>query len=119
MLNAVTELWNVYVWGPISADPWWEMTAFIGEAIFGGRFILQWLVSEFRKKSHIPIAFWYMSVIGSAILVAYFIHRKQPVMIAAFSVQILIYIRNLWLISKEKRLAVIEAEDVVNKKENT
>ena len=41
----------------IKVDPWWEATAFVGEAVFGGRFVLQWLVSEHKKKSHVPIAF--------------------------------------------------------------
>ncbi len=51
----------------IKVDPYWEATAFVGEAVFGGRFVLQWLVSEYRKKSHIPIAVWYMSISGSII----------------------------------------------------
>ena len=34
----------------LKADPYWETTAFVGEAVFGGRFILQWLVSEYKKN---------------------------------------------------------------------
>ncbi len=87
----------------IRQDPYWEATAFIGEAVFGGRFVLQWLVSEYRKKSHIPIAFWYMSIIGSIILTAYSIHKGLPVLIVAFTLQIGIYARNLVLIKKERK----------------
>ena len=83
-------------------DPWWELTAFIGEVMFGGRFILQWLVSEYKKKSHIPVAFWYMSIIGTIILLAYSIHIEKPVLILAFTLQIGIYARNLVLIKKHK-----------------
>lgn len=83
-------------------DPWWELTAFVGEAMFGGRFILQWLVSEYKQKSHIPVAFWYMSIIGTIILLAYSVHIEKPVLILAFTLQIGIYVRNLALIKKHK-----------------
>lgn len=87
----------------IRVDPYWEATAFVGEAIFGGRFVLQWIVSEYRKKSQVPIAFWYMSIVGSVILAAYSIHIEKPVFILAFLLQIAIYTRNLALIKKERK----------------
>ena len=100
MFDAITELMRTYVINPIAKDPYWEATAFIGEAVFGGRFILQWIVSEIKKKSYIPTAFWYMSVIGSLILLVYSVHIEKPVLILAFALQIGIYCRNLRLIKK-------------------
>ncbi len=100
MIETIMNLIRTYVINPISRDPYWEATAFIGEAVFGGRFILQWIVSEIKKKSHIPIAFWYMSVVGSLVLLVYSVHIEKPVLILAFSLQIIIYIRNLCLIRK-------------------
>ena len=102
-------MWEIVINGiekaivQVKVDPYWELTAFVGEVIFGGRFVLQWLVSEYRKKSHVPIAFWYMSIVGSIILLAYSFHKVMPVLIMAFSLQILIYIRNLFLINKHDR----------------
>lgn len=87
----------------IQNEPYWELTAFVGEAIFGGRFVLQWIVSEYKKKSHVPVAFWYMSIIGSMILAVYAIHIGTPVLIAAFTLQIGIYARNLVLIKKHRK----------------
>ncbi len=87
----------------IKLDPYWELTAFVGEAIFGGRFVLQWIVSEYKKKSYVPVPFWYMSIIGSMILVVYSIHKGLPVLIVAFTLQIGIYTRNLALIKKERK----------------
>lgn len=84
------------------ADPYWETTAFVGEAVFGGRFILQWLASEYKKKSHVPVAFWYMSIVGSFILLFYFVHKASLALIITFALQILIYARNLVLIKKHK-----------------
>ena len=99
MLDALTNaLQNAFL--QIKLDPWWEATAFVGEVIFGGRFVLQWLVSEYRKKSQVPIAFWYMSIVGSIILAVYSVHIEKPVLILAFTLQIAIYVRNLILIKK-------------------
>lgn len=83
-------------------DPWWELTCLVGQVIFGGRFVLQWLVSEHKKKSHVPVAFWYMSQVGNGILLVYFIHIEKPVLIMAAILQIAIYTRNLVLIKKHK-----------------
>lgn len=49
---------------------------------FTGRFVLQWLYSEFKKRSIIPVGFWYLSMLGSTILLAYAIYRQDPVFIA-------------------------------------
>jgi lipid-A-disaccharide synthase-like uncharacterized protein len=95
----------------ITRDPYWEATAFVGETIFGGRFVLQWLVSEYRKKSYVPTAFWYMSIVGSIILAVYSIHIEKPVLILAFTLQIGIYTRNLALIKKERKTALHAASD--------
>ena len=102
MFESVADLMQRYVIGPIAKDPYWEATAFVGEAIFGGRFILQWIVSEIKKRSCVPTAFWYMSIVGSLILLVYSVHIEKPVLILAFTLQIGIYIRNLALIKKHK-----------------
>ena len=87
----------------IKLDPWWEATALAGELVFGGRFILQWIVSEYKKKSYVPTAFWFMSIVGSLILLIYSIHIEKPVLILAFSVNTLIYVRNIHLIFRHKK----------------
>jgi lipid-A-disaccharide synthase-like uncharacterized protein len=98
----------------ISQDPVWSIVGFAGQLTFGGRFILQWLVSEYKKKSHVPIAFWYLSLAGSFILLAYSIHRIEPIFILGFSLNALIYLRNLHLIYKHKQtgdVTVIEKDE--------
>jgi lipid-A-disaccharide synthase-like uncharacterized protein len=84
-------------------DPVWMTLGFAGQVVFGSRFVLQWLVSEYKKKSHIPVAFWYLSLVGSIILLAYSIHKKDPIFILGFSLNAVIYIRNLHLIYKHKQ----------------
>ena len=76
---------------------------FLGQGIFASRFIVQWLYSEKKGESSIPIVFWYLSIIGGAGLLTYAIFRKDPVIITGQLFGILIYSRNLILIYKRKR----------------
>ena len=64
------------------------------------RWMVQWLASERTEQSHVPIAFWYMSLIGGLITLAYAIYRKDPVFIAGQSLGAVVYIRNLMLIRR-------------------
>lgn len=75
---------------------------FFGQAIFASRFIIQWIYSEKKGQSSIPIIFWYLSVIGGLTLLVYAIYRKDPVIIMGQSFGVLIYVRNLVLIYKKK-----------------
>ncbi|MGA2915499.1 MAG: lipid-A-disaccharide synthase N-terminal domain-containing protein [Sedimentisphaerales bacterium] len=98
----------------LSQEPIWSIVGLLGQFTFGGRFILQWLVSEYKKKSHVPVAFWYLSMIGSIILLAYSIHRVEPIFILGFSLNSAIYIRNLHLIYKHKQtgeVTVVEKDE--------
>jgi lipid-A-disaccharide synthase-like uncharacterized protein len=98
----------------ITAEPIWGTIGFFGQAVFGSRFILQWIVSEYKKKSHIPTAFWFISLLGSIILLVYSIHREEPVFILGFSLNTFIYLRNIHLIysnSKAGRAESISQEN--------
>jgi hypothetical protein len=44
----------------------WLIVGFAGQAVFTGRFVLQWLYSEYKRRSVIPVGFWYLSMLGSA-----------------------------------------------------
>lgn len=75
----------------------------LGQIIFFGRFIVQWWASEKEGKSIIPISFWYLSIIGGAIIIAYAIRQKDPVFIFGQALALLIYSRNLFLVYKQRR----------------
>ena len=75
----------------------WFIIGLLGQVFFGGRFIVQWIYSEYKKESLIPVSFWYLSLIGSSLLLAYSIHLGDIIFTAGFSLNILIYIRNLIL----------------------
>jgi len=82
---------------------WLLVLGFSGQAIFGSRFLIQWICSEIKKESHIPIAFWYLSLGGGLMLLTYAIFRKDPVFIFGQSTGILVYSRNLVLIRKKNK----------------
>ena len=75
---------------------------FLGQGIFASRFIVQWLYSEKKGESSIPVIFWYLSIFGGIGLLTYAIFRKDPVIITGQLFGILIYTRNLILIYKKK-----------------
>lgn len=80
------------------------IVGFIGQACFSCRFLLQWVASERQRKSIIPLAFWYFSLAGGSILLIYAIARRDPVFITGQASGLFIYLRNLYLIKKEKNI---------------
>ncbi|MCK5083922.1 MAG: lipid-A-disaccharide synthase N-terminal domain-containing protein [Candidatus Omnitrophica bacterium] len=81
----------------------WLIIGFTGQLLFGLRFLIQWICSEIKQESHIPIIFWYFSISGGAILLIYAIQRKDPVFIVGQSTGLLVYLRNLRLIYKKEK----------------
>jgi len=87
---------------PKSRLDFWVIFGFIGQAMFTMRFIVQWIASEKRKESVIPVAFWYFSLGGGLVLSAYAIRQMDPVFIAAYLLNPFIYSRNLYFIYKKR-----------------
>ena len=90
----------------------WLIIGLVGQVMFSMRFILQWIASERHKKSVIPISFWYFSIAGSLLLLAYSIHRQDPVFILGQSLGCVIYFRNLVLIDRDKRNTLAAQETI-------
>lgn len=81
----------------------WVMLGLGGQLLFTARFLAQWIASERARRSVVPVAFWWLSIGGGLILLAYAIWRADPVFILGQSMGVFIYARNLWLIHAEKR----------------
>lgn len=75
---------------------------FMGQLLFFMRFIIQWIYTEKHKKSAVPVAFWYFSIIGSFMLLTYSVLIKDPIFILGQSTGAIIYLRNISLIYKER-----------------
>jgi lipid-A-disaccharide synthase-like uncharacterized protein len=65
--------------------------------MFGSRFLVQWLASESAKRSVVPRAFWYLSLLGGVTLFAYACYRRDPVFVIGQGAGLLVYARNLML----------------------
>jgi lipid-A-disaccharide synthase-like uncharacterized protein len=94
-----------------SGEFWWVAFGFAAQVMFFARFFIQWVVSERRRKSVIPDAFWYLSLAGGLMLLTYAIHRRDPVFIVGQSAGAFIYLRNIVLIRRERRKGAAPAAD--------
>jgi lipid-A-disaccharide synthase-like uncharacterized protein len=84
-------------------SPWyWLVIGFVGQALFFSRFLVQWIASERAKRSVMPTSFWWFSIAGSILLLAYAVHRLDIVFILGQSTGTFIYVRNLKLLAKAR-----------------
>jgi lipid-A-disaccharide synthase-like uncharacterized protein len=89
---------------PLAIDPrnWhWDLLeafGFVAQALFATRFLVQWIASERRKESHVPVQFWYFSLLGGALMTIYGLGRRDPVIILGQAPALIVYVRNLMLI---------------------
>lgn len=88
-----------------TADTLWLVVGLLGQLMFTARFLVQWFASEKAGRSVVPVAFWYFSIFGGLIVLAYGIHKLEPVIIVGQLPGVVIYSRNLWLIHREKQTA--------------
>src|SRR3954467_9336536 len=95
-----SDLWQV-LWG---MSPWVKI-GFLGQFAFTARFLVQWIASEQKRDSVVPVAFWWLSLLGGTTLLSYAGPRRDPVIIVGQSLGVFIYVRNLMLAAKGKRRA--------------
>ncbi len=76
----------------------WVVLGFVAQALFTMRFVVQWIASERARASVIPVAFWFFSVGGGVLLLAYALYRRDPVFIAGQALGLIVYVRNLYFI---------------------
>jgi len=87
-------------------DPWrkWLIGfGFLGQAVFFARWIIQWIASEQRGVSHMPVLFWWCSLLGALMLFVYFLLDHDPVGMLGQGVGWTVYSRNLYLIKRRHR----------------
>jgi lipid-A-disaccharide synthase-like uncharacterized protein len=81
----------------------WLVVGFLGQLLFSMRFIIQWLATEQARKSIVPELFWYFSLAGGCTLLSYAIYKQDPVFITGQAAGLLIYLRNIYFIWRERR----------------
>jgi lipid-A-disaccharide synthase-like uncharacterized protein len=90
---------------------WWDAVGFVGQTVFFGRFIVQWIASEKKQRNVLPVAFWYLSIIGAFVTLLYYIHLGRLPLILAGLASMVIYGRNLriWFNRRTKRRGLVFA----------
>lgn len=83
----------------------WLGVGLFAQLMFSARFLVQWIRSEQAQKSVVPVAFWWLSIAGGLLLLAYGFYRGEPVIILGQAFGVVVYARNLWLIHAERRAA--------------
>lgn len=99
--HIISSLQN-YAAGMSTQDMLWLGIGLVGQCLFMMRFIVQWIHSERHGQSLIPVSFWYLSLSGGLIVLAYGIHKIDPVIILGQLPGTLVYTRNLMLIHRNK-----------------
>lgn len=99
--NWVFRLFNITSWSSLA----WIALGFAGQLAFSGRMLVQWFLSEKQGRSVVPEVFWWLSLVGGAMLFAYFVWRQDPVGVLGQTSGLVIYARNLRLIRKQHRRA--------------
>jgi len=80
---------------------WLLVLGIISQVVFTFRFIYQWIYSEYKKESILPMGFWLLSLSGSLLILTYAIFRKDPVLFLGHGLGFIIYTRNIFLIHKD------------------
>lgn len=81
----------------------WKIIGALGMVMFFGRFFVQWIHSEIRKESRVTVAFWWQSLIGSVLMLAYSLRQHDPIYVLGYVFNVIPYTRNLILIHRKKR----------------
>jgi lipid-A-disaccharide synthase-like uncharacterized protein len=79
----------------------WVTIGLLGQILFTGRMVVQWLASEKQKRSTIPLAFWWLSLGGASMLLIYFVWRKDVIGVLGQSAGWFIYSRNLYFLRRK------------------
>ncbi len=94
---------SAYFAGLTPGELVWLGIGFLGQSLFFSRWIIQWIASERKADSQMPLAFWYMSLAGGLIVLSYAIYRRDPVFIAGQGIGSFVYLRNLMLIHANRK----------------
>jgi lipid-A-disaccharide synthase-like uncharacterized protein len=105
LANSAAQL--THWWASTSAtEKLWLAVGFMAQLLFTMRFIVQWIASERARASTVPETFWYFSLFGGALLLAYAIYRLDPLFMLGQAAGLAIYARNIHFISDNKKCVV-------------
>jgi lipid-A-disaccharide synthase-like uncharacterized protein len=89
----------------VTKADWWLLLGFLAQGLFTMRFLVQWIASERAGHSVIPLAFWIFSIFGGLLLLVYALYRKDAVFIAGQAFGVFVYLRNLFFVLRDRKVA--------------
>ena len=81
----------------------WLILGLTGQALFSGRFLIQWIASERRRASVVPGVFWWFSIAGGLSLLTYAVLRRDVVIFVGQAAGLVVYARNIVLLRRQRR----------------
>ena len=82
----------------------WIVFGLMGQLFFTLRFLVQWVASERLGQSTVPVAFWYLSLLGGGVLFIYALfYRQDAVFTLGQGAGLFVYARNLMLIRRDRK----------------
>jgi len=95
----MASFWHDVFWhnGSFLGITWsvWKVLGWCGNLTFSSRFIVQWYATEKSRKVVVPVMFWWLSLLGSLLLLIYAFSKKESVFIYAYLFPWIPYVRNL------------------------
>ena len=88
----------------------WKVIGWTGNVVFFSRFFVQWIATEKQKRVVVPVSFWWLSLIGSILLLAYGLWQRDSVFIFAYAFTWIPYIRSI-VIHYRNRAARVSCSD--------
>jgi lipid-A-disaccharide synthase-like uncharacterized protein len=110
-LLALTAGVLLLAWGHVMSPPAtqvalpWLIVGLIGQTIWSTRFLFQWWLSERAGRSHFPMGFWWLSLVGSLFNLGYTMQLETPIFWIGFIFAWFVPLRNLMLESSHRRRA--------------
>lgn len=92
-------------WGLLLNPRVWLVIGFAGQALFTARMLVQWIASERKRDTVVPLAFWWLSLSGGLLLLSYATYKRDPVIIVGQATGVFVYVRNLMLANQGRRRA--------------
>lgn len=93
----LAEWWS----GMSSRDLVWLTIGLVGQSMFVMRWFIQWLASEREKRLVVPDMFWYTSLVGGLMVLAYGLYKPDPVIVLG-QFGVFIYARNVYFLWRQK-----------------
>ena len=84
-----------------------QIVGIAGQVLFTARIIVQWYASEKAKESVVPKSFWWLSVAGTLLLLAYAWFTRDPIFLIGPTLNLFLYARNLMIAGRGRKLGNI------------